>query len=125
MVEYLRVTFDASDSRRVIANGNDVGPTETLLMLEPAEYNIRLSGSDFSPLAQAVILNGTTPSRPRIIRFVRPGAAVAAPAPVPAQTPALAPAFGAAPAPASAPVPASTPAAPLAERPTSGGAGDA
>ena len=44
-MEYLRVTFDPTDIRDVIANGNIIGKTEDLLMLPTNFYHLRLIGS--------------------------------------------------------------------------------
>jgi hypothetical protein len=66
-MEYLRVEF--AQSRTVLANGDDVGLTNTTLILEANAYRIRLSGSGYNPASQRVVLSGTLPDNPRIVSF--------------------------------------------------------
>lgn len=75
-MEYLRVTFDPTDIRDVIANGNIIGKTEDLLMLPTNFYHLRLSGVGYKPPEQKANVNGTTPEHPIVIVFTRDGAAV-------------------------------------------------
>lgn len=85
---YLLVSFSGG-SRRVIANGDDVGQTGAVLGLDIDEYIIRLSGSGYAPDSQTVLLTGTSVDHPKKVHFL----AVAATSPSPpAAPPAAAPA---------------------------------
>ena len=70
-MEYIRVTFNPYDIRQVIANGNPIGQTETVLMLPTNFYHIRLSGACYKPTEQQVNVNGTLPNTPLVIAFER------------------------------------------------------
>ncbi len=68
-MEYIRVRFDPSDIRDVIASGNVIGETETELAVQPNYYVISLSGSGYSPPYWHGAVSGTTIGRPLIIAF--------------------------------------------------------
>jgi hypothetical protein len=68
-MEYIRVTFDPTDIREVIASGNPIGPTETELVVQPNYYVISLTGSDYAPPYWYGVVSGTAPGDPLIIPF--------------------------------------------------------
>jgi hypothetical protein len=68
-MEFIRVTFDPSDVRDVIASGNVIGPTETELTLQSNYYIISLSGTGYSPPYWYGVVSGTLPRNPLPIRF--------------------------------------------------------
>jgi hypothetical protein len=68
-MEYIRVTFDPSDVREVIASGYPIGPTESELAVQPNYYVISLSGSGYAPPYWYGVVSGTTPGHPLTIPF--------------------------------------------------------
>jgi RecB family endonuclease NucS len=70
-MEFIRVTFDPADIRDVIANGDVIGPTETLLIVQPDFYVISLSGSGYAPSQWRGPVSGSLPDQPLTIRFTR------------------------------------------------------
>jgi hypothetical protein len=68
-MEYIRVTFDAADIRDVIASGNIIGQTETVLTVQPNYYVISLSGDGYVPSHWYGAVSGTTVSNPLTIQF--------------------------------------------------------
>lgn len=71
-MEYLLVKF--KESRGVLANGNNVGATNSALTLPTDEYIITLDGAqDYAPSSQDVILAGTSSMRPKTITFTQLG----------------------------------------------------
>src|SRR5260370_13915808 len=68
-MEYIRVTFDPSDIRDVIASGNVIGQTDTELAVQPNYYVISLSGSGYAPPYWYVVVSGTTVGHPLTISF--------------------------------------------------------
>ena len=68
-MEYIRVTFDRTDIREVIASGNPIGPTEAELAVQPNYYVISLTGSGYAPPYWYGVVSGTAPRNPLIIRF--------------------------------------------------------
>jgi hypothetical protein len=68
-MEFIRVTFDQSDIRDVIASGDAVGQTETVLALLPNYYVISLSGGGYAPPYWYGVVAGTTPANPLVISF--------------------------------------------------------
>ncbi len=68
-MEYIRVSFDPSDVRDVIASGNVIGPTGTELTLPTNYYVISLSGSGYSPSHWYGVVSGTLPGDPLSIQF--------------------------------------------------------
>jgi hypothetical protein len=70
-MEFIRVTFDPADIRDVIANGDVIGPTETLLIVQPDFCVISLSGSGYAPSEWAGPISGTLQDHPLSICFTR------------------------------------------------------
>jgi hypothetical protein len=68
-MEYIRVRFDRSDIRDVIASGNIIGETETELTVEPNYYVISLSGGGYAPPYWYGVVSGTTVGNPLDIVF--------------------------------------------------------
>jgi hypothetical protein len=65
--EFLYVDF--AETRRVLANGRDVGETNTTLMLQSNQYIVKLSGTGFDPASQKIVLSGTTEDDPYTVKF--------------------------------------------------------
>jgi hypothetical protein len=70
-MEYIRVHFDPTDIRWVLANGNIVGATETELAIQSNFYVITLSGEGYAPANWSGPVAGTTSGNPLHIRFTR------------------------------------------------------
>jgi hypothetical protein len=70
-MEWLKVTFDPKDIRRVLADGDDIGPTEAVLMLPAGDYEITLSGHGYTPPQWSGPINGTTAENPQVIVFAK------------------------------------------------------
>ena len=68
-MEYIRVRFDPSDIRDVIASGNVIGETETELAVEPNYYVISLAGGGYAPPYWYGVVSGTTVGNPLDIVF--------------------------------------------------------
>jgi hypothetical protein len=66
-MEYLTVLFP--DERDVVASGNTVGFTNSIIALEPDYYVITLDGVNTRPAKWYGILSGTSVSRPMVIAF--------------------------------------------------------
>lgn len=66
-LEYLLVVFP--ESRSVLADGDQVGVTNHIMMLPANEYEITLDGGGTQPASQDVILAGTSVVRPKVISF--------------------------------------------------------
>src|SRR5271154_1508577 len=75
-VEYLLVTFP--DDRDVLADGDRVGVTNHTILITANEYTITLSGDDYVPTSQDVVVAGTSIMRPLVVVFRAAAAAVAA-----------------------------------------------
>jgi hypothetical protein len=86
-MEFLLVKFPSV--RDVLADDQEVGDTNTTLMLPPGEYSVTLSGEGYEPDFQDVVLAGTSGSNPKVIVFTQVAVpapmAVAATAPAPAK----------------------------------------
>lgn len=68
-IEFLLVSF--SDDRVVLADGDQVGVTNHILMLPADEYEITLAGGGTDPPSSDVVLAGTSAVRPRVITFAK------------------------------------------------------
>jgi hypothetical protein len=83
-MEFLLVKFP--QTRDVLADGDEIGETNTTLMLPAGEYTITLSGDGYAPDEQDVVLAGTSSNNPKVVTFTQ----VAVPAPImPAATPGI------------------------------------
>jgi hypothetical protein len=67
VLEYLLVHF--GETRMVLADGNPVGVTNHILVLQPGSYAITLSGSGYSPTSAAIDLFGTSVVQPKVVVF--------------------------------------------------------
>ena len=69
-MEYLLVKFETS--RRVRINDNPFGFTNTVIQVEAGTHTVRLEAPpDFSPLAQTVLIENTSPLAPLTVTFHR------------------------------------------------------
>jgi hypothetical protein len=76
-VEYLLVTFP--EDRDVLADGDRVGVTNHTILISSNEYVISLSGTDYAPASQDVVVAGTSIMRPLVVAFTAaPGGGVGA-----------------------------------------------
>jgi ABC-type amino acid transport substrate-binding protein len=75
-VEYLLVSFP--EDRDVLADGDRVGVTNHTILITANEYTITLSGDDYVPTSQDVVVAGTSIMRPLVVVFRAAAAAVAA-----------------------------------------------
>jgi len=66
-MEYLRVLFP--ENREVLADDDEVGSTNSVIMLKHGEYEISLSGSGYTPVSRKIVLMGTTIKHPKQISF--------------------------------------------------------
>jgi hypothetical protein len=66
-VEYLLVTFPGD--RDVLVDGDRVGVTNHTILLTSNEYVISLSGADYAPTSQDVVVAGTSIMRPLVVAF--------------------------------------------------------
>jgi hypothetical protein len=79
-MEYLVVKFETS--RRVRINDNPFGFTNTVIQIEAGTHTVTLEAPpDFSPLAQTVLIENTSPLGPLIVTFHRLPASAIPPAP--------------------------------------------
>lgn len=77
MVEHLIVKFDPGDIREVLLDGDDVGPTESVLLVDADRYEITLSGAqNYAPASQDVLVSGTTSASPLVVAFSKVAAGV-------------------------------------------------
>lgn len=117
-MEYLVVRFDVS--RRVLVNGNPFGLTNAIIQIDAGTHQVALlpPPSDFSPLAQTVLVKDTSPLAPLTITFQRLAAAPPPPA-APSTPPRSAPVapVPAAPAPVSTAAKKPAPAKPAPKKP--------
>lgn len=66
-MEFLLVVYDDAERDVLIAGGN----ANHLITLAPGTYTISLDGpSDFKPAEQDVLVIGSSPLRPKKVRFV-------------------------------------------------------
>jgi hypothetical protein len=72
-VEYLLVTFP--EDRDVLADGDRVGVTNHTILITANEYTITLSGDDYVPTSQDVVVAGTSIMRPLVVVFTAATAA--------------------------------------------------
>jgi hypothetical protein len=68
-MEYILVRFKASDIRDVLADGNPIGKTDTILTLPTDYYEISLSGGGYTPQSWDGVIANTSPGNPLVIRF--------------------------------------------------------
>ncbi len=66
-VEYLLVIF--KEDRDVLADGDRIGITNHTILIPADEYEITLSGANFTPASQDVIIAGTSIMRPKTVTF--------------------------------------------------------
>jgi hypothetical protein len=66
-MEFLLVSFAAE--RDVLIDDVPAGLTNHLITLAPGSYTISLSGRDFQPREQDVVVEGTSPLDPMEIAF--------------------------------------------------------
>jgi hypothetical protein len=66
-VEYLLVTFP--EDRDVLADGDRVGVTNHTILISANEYVISLSGAEYAPTSQDVVVAGTSIMRPMVVAF--------------------------------------------------------
>ena len=79
-MEYLVVKFETS--RRVRINDNPFGFTNTVIQIEAGTHTVTLEAPpDFSPLAQTVLIENTSPLAPLTVTFHRLPASAIPPAP--------------------------------------------
>ena len=67
-VEYLLVTFP--EDRDVLADGDRVGVTNHTILISANEYVISLSGAEYAPTSQDVVVAGTSIMRPMVVTFI-------------------------------------------------------
>lgn len=67
LIEFLHVSFPGDAV--VMANDKRVGVTNHTLMLPADEYKIVLKDMKTTPVAQDVVLTGTSIVRPKVISF--------------------------------------------------------
>ena len=72
-IEYLLVTYP--DDRPVLADGDEVGRTNHVLLLPADEYAITLGGDGYAPASQDVVLCDTSEAKPMVIPFAPAGQA--------------------------------------------------
>ena len=78
-MEYLLVKFETS--RRVRINDNPFGFTNTVIQIEAGTHTVGLEAPpDFSPLAQTVLIQNTSPLAPLTVTFHRLPASAIPPA---------------------------------------------
>jgi hypothetical protein len=77
-MEYLLVTYP--EDRPVLADGEEVGFTNHLLLLPADEYAITLAGDGYTPASQDIVLSDTSEVKPMVVPFTPAGAGIA-PAP--------------------------------------------
>jgi hypothetical protein len=75
-VEYLLVTFP--EDRDVLADGDRVGVTNHTILITANEYTITLSGDDYVPTSQDVVVAGTSIMRPLVVAFTAAATAAGA-----------------------------------------------
>ena len=68
-MESVLVHFNPQRPRRVLANGDDVGPTDATLLLPTNYYEISLSGGGYMPAKWTGLVSGTMPDDPLEITF--------------------------------------------------------
>jgi hypothetical protein len=73
-VEYLLVTYP--EDRAVLADGENVGSANHVLLLPADEYEITLAGEGYAPASQDIVLANTSEAKPMVVAFT-PAAAVA------------------------------------------------
>ena len=79
-MEYLVVKFESS--RRVLVNDNPFGLTNTVIQIEAGTHTVMLVPPlDFSPVAQTVLIENTSPLDPLTVTFHRLPASAIPPAP--------------------------------------------
>ena len=66
-VEYLLVTYP--EDRPVLADGDEVGRTNHVLLLPADEYAITLGGDGYAPASQDVVLSDTSEVKPMVVPF--------------------------------------------------------
>jgi hypothetical protein len=67
-VEYLLVTYP--EDRPVLADGDEVGRTNHVLLLPADEYAISLGGDGYTPASQDVVLSDTCEDKPMVVPFI-------------------------------------------------------
>jgi hypothetical protein len=73
-IEYLLVTYP--DERAVLADGEEIGLTNHVLLLPADEYAITLAGDGYAPASQDVVLSDTSEAKPMVIPFTPVAAGV-------------------------------------------------
>jgi hypothetical protein len=68
-VEYILVRFRPTDIRDVLADGDPVGKTETILTLPTDYYEFSLSGDGYTPESWDGVIANTSADNPLIITF--------------------------------------------------------
>jgi hypothetical protein len=68
-MEFLLVVYGSE--RDVLIDGVAAGITNHLITLAPGTYTVSLDGdSDFTPVAQDILVTGSSPLRPTKVTFV-------------------------------------------------------
>ena len=80
-MEYLLVNF-GSPRRRVIVDGSPFGFTDAVIQIEAGTHEVTLEAPpDFSPAAQTVVIQNTSPLAPLNVTFHRLPPSAIPPAP--------------------------------------------
>ena len=68
-MEYLKVVFDPQEQRDVLANGNVIGQTDTVITLPADFYRLTLSGAGYTPAFWEGQVASTSIATPLQVRF--------------------------------------------------------